>query len=88
LFVAVAALTGSCGAEHVQKGRVPPANMTDARDPRVARKRLCSFDGDADRLVYHYFKPITGTYNSFLFFLSLSLSLLLLQGVVTWCFVF
>jgi phosphoacetylglucosamine mutase len=40
------------GAEHVQKTRTPPLGV----DPSVDRtQRLASVDGDADRLVYHYF---------------------------------
>lgn len=34
-----------------QKG-VAPSGVSAAAD---AGKRLCSFDGDADRLVYHFF---------------------------------
>ena len=35
-----------CGAEHVQKKRVPPAGI-----PARSAGRLVSFDGDADRIV-------------------------------------
>jgi phosphoacetylglucosamine mutase len=38
-----------CGAEHVQKGQVPPAGVS----PADAGQTLCSFDGDADRIVFH-----------------------------------
>jgi phosphoacetylglucosamine mutase len=41
-----------CGAEHVQKGRVPPAGVAAGADNDV---RLCSLDGDSDRIVYHFF---------------------------------
>lgn len=34
-----------------QKG-VPPSGVSATDD---AGKRLCSFDGDADRIVYHFF---------------------------------
>jgi len=34
-----------------QKG-LPPSGVSATAD---AGKRLCSFDGDADRLVYHFF---------------------------------
>lgn len=39
------------GAEHVQKKKLMPAGMT----PENAKGlRICSLDGDADRLVYSY----------------------------------
>ena len=40
-----------CGAEHVQKGRVFPCGVDPQAD---VGKRMCSMDGDADRLVYFY----------------------------------
>ncbi|KAG5183674.1 putative phosphoacetylglucosamine mutase [Tribonema minus] len=42
----------NCGAEHAQKTQRPPAGFVAGRDNG---KRCCSLDGDADRLVYHYF---------------------------------
>lgn len=49
----------------MQKGRVPPASLTNPNAAAAAgAQRLCSFDGDADRLVYHYFQPKTGTVTS------------------------
>ena len=48
------ALNAGCGAEFVQKGRAPPCGVDAAAD---AGARLCSFDGDADRIVFHYFVP-------------------------------
>lgn len=45
-------LNHECGAEHVQKGRQHPAGFSRNAD---RNKRSCSMDGDADRLVYHYF---------------------------------
>jgi phosphoacetylglucosamine mutase len=53
-------LNEGCGAEYVQKGRTPPSGWTptslNSNSPfDLAEKRLCSFDGDGDRLVYHYF---------------------------------
>ena len=45
-------LNHECGAELVQKGRVPPAGVDKEADKG---KRLISFDGDADRVVYSYF---------------------------------
>ena len=39
-----------CGAEHVQKGQVPPKGLNPDAD---SGKTLCSFDGDADRIVFH-----------------------------------
>ncbi len=47
-----ARLNEGVGAEHVQKGRVPPAGVERARD---AGARAASLDGDADRLVYHFY---------------------------------
>ena len=41
-----------CGAEYVQKQRVPPRGVDPHSD---AGKLLCSFDGDADRIVFHAF---------------------------------
>ncbi|GMF50924.1 unnamed protein product [Phytophthora fragariaefolia] len=41
-----------CGAEHVEKSRQPPANMTREND---RGRRYCSMDGDGDRVVFHYF---------------------------------
>lgn len=40
-----------CGAEVVQKGQIPPQNVT----PNDANKLICSYDGDADRIVFHTF---------------------------------
>ena len=49
------ALNDGCGAEHVQKKRLPPANCANgAQDAGV---RFASFDGDADRVVYFTFRP-------------------------------
>jgi len=45
------ALNEGCGAEFVQKQRRPPPSMEHTGHGT----RLCSIDGDADRLVYHYF---------------------------------
>ena len=39
-----------CGAEYVQKGQLPPKGVDPVKD---AGKILCSFDGDADRIVFH-----------------------------------
>lgn len=46
-----------CGAELVQKNQVPPKNMT-AQD---RGKLLCSYDGDADRIVFHAFIDAAGS---------------------------
>lgn len=46
-----ALLNDGCGAEHVQKGRLPPAGFTA---DSCAGARCASLDGDADRLVYFY----------------------------------
>ena len=45
-------LNKGCGAEHVQKGRVPPAGY---EAPLAGCERACSVDGDADRIVFHYY---------------------------------
>lgn len=42
-----------CGAEHVQKNVRPPVNVESATDKD---KLMCSFDGDADRIVFHSFR--------------------------------
>lgn len=46
-------LNDGIGAEHVQKSRTPPRVGVSADDDRNVR--IASVDGDADRLVYHYF---------------------------------
>ena len=46
----------NCGAELVQKGRRPPNGVDSVRDQG---KLLCSYDGDADRIVFHSFLPKT-----------------------------
>ena len=48
------ALNEGCGAEFVQKGRRPPIGWEGNAGEWTAQ-RLCSFDGDGDRLVYHFF---------------------------------
>lgn len=45
-------LNAGCGAEHVQKKRLPPALPVG----KHGMKRIASFDGDADRVVYFYLK--------------------------------
>ena len=39
-----------CGAEHVQKGQQPPKCVDPIQD---RNKIMCSYDGDADRIVFH-----------------------------------
>ncbi|CAM9593426.1 unnamed protein product [Chrysoparadoxa australica] len=46
-------LNQGCGAEYAQKRVLPPAGFSKKHDKGL---RCCSLDGDADRLVYHYFK--------------------------------
>ena len=46
-------LNEGCGAEHVQKKRLPPAGFTAESDGAFAR--CAAFDGDADRIVYFFF---------------------------------
>ena len=50
-------LNGGCGAEWVQKKRLPPANTSEVEDVGV---RFASFDGDADRVVYFTFMKDKG----------------------------
>ena len=49
-----ALLNDGCGAEHCQKGRTPPLGFTGPAEAGGAGARCASLDGDADRLVYHY----------------------------------
>ncbi|KAL3894360.1 MAG: hypothetical protein SGPRY_013832, partial [Prymnesium sp.] len=46
-------LNKDCGAEHVQKARLPPLGFSS---PLEGYDRACSVDGDADRVVYHYWR--------------------------------
>ena len=50
---AAVALNEGCGAEFCQKERLPPRSFESAE---AAPGRLCSLDGDADRLVYCYWR--------------------------------
>ena len=50
-------LNHECGAEHVQKGRLPPVGVSAHED---VGRRLASLDGDADRIVYHYYRAKGG----------------------------
>jgi phosphoacetylglucosamine mutase len=47
------ALNEGCGAEYVQKGRKPPRGL---EAPPTTPVRACSVDGDADRIVFHYWQ--------------------------------
>ena len=49
-------LNAGCGAEHVQKGRTPPRGF---EAPLTSARRACSLDGDADRIVFHYWTEAT-----------------------------
>ncbi|KAJ2778470.1 hypothetical protein GGI15_004172 [Coemansia interrupta] len=42
-------LNVDCGADHVKSNQRPPAGVT-----LVPGQRYCSFDGDADRILYYY----------------------------------
>ena len=42
----------NCGADHVYRNGVAPQGVSAAAD---GGKRIASFDGDADRIVYHFF---------------------------------
>lgn len=48
------ALNEGCGAEHVQKARRPPRGLESAA--RVRSGRAASLDGDADRIVFHFWR--------------------------------
>lgn len=52
-------LNEGVGAEHVQKGRLPPAGFTSQTH---MGSRCASLDGDADRLVYFTFQSPSGTW--------------------------
>ena len=54
-LVGEGALNASCGAEYVQKARRPPRGFETPSD-----RRACSLDGDADRVVYHYWRTGDG----------------------------
>lgn len=54
-----AGLNDGCGAEFVQKGRCPPRGVSADTDAAPG-SRLCSLDGDADRVVFHAFVSGTG----------------------------
>ena len=45
-------LNFECGADHVYRSQQPPRNVNATTDQGIA---IASFDGDADRVVYHYF---------------------------------
>ena len=47
-------LNDGCGAEWVQKGRTPPRGAESAAALGNCA-RACSLDGDADRIVFHYY---------------------------------
>eukprot|EP01084_Bolivina_argentea_P286925 492284_1 len=47
-------LNKGCGAEHAQKLQLPPHGFSNEN---TKLHWCCSLDGDADRLVYHFFSP-------------------------------
>lgn len=48
-------LNEKCGAEFVQKQQLPPRLYTNSKSAGTVSKRyMASFDGDADRIVFHY----------------------------------
>ena len=49
-------LNAGCGAEFVQKGRLPPRGLDTPPEPAASSRRACSVDGDADRVVFHYWR--------------------------------
>ena len=52
--VGAGSVNKDCGAEIVQKGRRPPCNFHATED---MGKLMCSYDGDADRIVFQSFIP-------------------------------
>ena len=46
-----------CGAEHVQKGQIPPSGVSPADVGQI----MCSYDGDADRIVFHAYLKMPDT---------------------------
>ena len=52
-------LNDGCGAEWVQKGRTPPRGA-EAAAALGNCARACSLDGDADRIVFHYYDSDQG----------------------------
>ena len=55
-------VNAGCGAEHVQKGQIPPCGVSPTQD---IDKILVSFDGDADRIVFHtYLSTPTSNVNT------------------------
>jgi len=46
-------LNEKCGAEYVQKQQLPPVIYTETKQ-QVSKRYACSFDGDADRVVFHF----------------------------------
>ena len=46
-----------CGAEHVQKGQIPPCGVS----PVDVGQIMCSYDGDADRIVFHAYLKMPDT---------------------------
>ena len=47
-------LNDRCGAEYVQKQQKLPTIYTDCDEKNMQMKYVTSFDGDADRIVFHY----------------------------------
>lgn len=47
-------LNDKCGAEYVQKQQLPPRLYTPSSKGAVSKRYMTSFDGDADRIVFHF----------------------------------
>mmetsp|Transcript_27105 Transcript_27105/g.38847 ORF Transcript_27105/g.38847 Transcript_27105/m.38847 type:complete len:673 (+) Transcript_27105:56-2074(+) len=56
-------LNDSCGAEFVQKNQLPP-KLYCSNSEALPTGRWCSLDGDADRIVFHYFNSSNRTATS------------------------
>jgi phosphoacetylglucosamine mutase len=48
-------LNEKCGAEYVQKNQLPPKLYPGNTIISSSQQRWCSLDGDADRIVFHYY---------------------------------
>jgi len=54
----------NCGADFVQKGQIPPENAISLFEETECENSLgCSFDGDADRIVFFQLTPTTNKNN-------------------------
>ena len=56
-----------CGADHVKVQQEVPVNLPADEDESSSSstgiRKFCSFDGDADRIVYYYLSKPDGQFN-------------------------